>query len=75
LTLGAKASAITIFLNNPHKIRRNPSSAWVSLNFLLVSICGNKFEARSIGPATNCGKKETKAATPIKCLVGLSLPL
>ena len=40
---------------------------------LAFSICGIKFLARSIGPATNCGNNETKVAKLIKLLFGLSL--
>ena len=41
----------------------------------LAPMIGYKvFDALSIGPATNCGKKLTNEAKEIKSLVGLSFP-
>ena len=45
------------------------------LKFLLELIWGNKFEARSMGPATSWGKKLTYVRKEIMLLVGLIFPL
>ena len=50
---------MTIFLKSPHNIKDSPLIALVELKFLLLINCGRRFLALSIGPATNCGKKET----------------
>ena len=51
---------MTTFLKSPHNISLNPCTPCSYLNSLLFRICGRRFVALSIGPATNWGKNETK---------------
>ena len=55
-------SAITILINNPYAMVSNPSLRYLTLKWVGTFNCVNKFLDRSIGPATNCGKKETNNA-------------
>ena len=47
-----------------------PDEACSYRNLRGFTICDNKFEALSIGPATSCGKKATKVANDKKSVVG-----
>ena len=66
----AQLSATTHFLKNPHSIWRQPSTAFSYENSLGRRNCGRRFDARSIGPATSCGKKAMNAKKAIGSRVG-----
>ena len=59
---------MTAFLNNPPEIKSTacPSCSLVSFGFFLI--WGMKSAARTIGPATNCGKKVTKKSKIVQPL-------
>lgn len=68
----AQLSATTIFLKNPHNACRRPSTACAVSNVRGLRNCGSRFVARSMGPATSCGKKEMKAKKATMSRVGAS---
>lgn len=55
-------SATQSFMKKPHNIQRNPLSKFSYENLCFSLNWGNMFLARSMGPATNCGKNEMKSA-------------
>ena len=60
-------SAMTSFLKKPQTIRTVASRAAAGENVPLAArICGSRFVARMIGPATRCGKNDTNAAMSMK---------
>ena len=60
--MSAKRSANTIFLMSPLRINAIASWTWGASGFFQLRYCGKKTSARTIGPATNSGKKTTKMA-------------
>ena len=59
-------SAITSFLKSPQAISEIPLAVRSASNLRRRSNCGSRTDARSIGPATSCGKKLTNNAVSIK---------
>ena len=56
------ASARTTFWNRPSVIRNNPQLNISRVAFCGFSHCGMKSVARTMGPATSCGKNVTYSA-------------
>ena len=71
-TNGATVSAIATFLKNPHITCVKPSKNLLSTKGLSPFWnCGKNCLARTIGPATSCGKNDTKVAYRQKFLSAL----
>ena len=62
------------FLNKPFEIKKIAFPKLLLDTFLFCLIWGRKSTARTIGPATNCGKKETKKAKFNMFFSGFKLP-
>ena len=67
-------SAITSFLKKPHTISNRPSTSISMRNVRSASSCGNKWVARSMGPATSRGKNALNKAMLTKLLRARTLP-
>lgn len=71
---GARLSATTTFLNNPHRIRNIPASQSPWLGLFLATICGKRCDSRTIGPATRWGKSIRLSAKSVNLEAGCNCP-
>ncbi|KAF5408645.1 MAG: hypothetical protein Udaeo2_11330 [Candidatus Udaeobacter sp.] len=62
------------FLMNPTRNNITAPRTSTLENFLTETSCGKKYTARTIGPATNGGKKLTNNARSTKFEMGRCLP-
>jgi hypothetical protein len=65
---------MTTFLNRPTSTRNTPVWTPSQVSVRGRRICGNRWVARSIGPATSWGKKEMKRAKSVKRRTGPDRP-
>ncbi len=65
-TTNANESATATFLEKPTKTCPKPIVNSCQSNLWSLRNCGNKSLALTIGPATNCGKKEIYVAKVMK---------
>ncbi len=70
--MGATVSETQVFFTKPMKKRVSAPRTSTLAQTRFSKTCGRKVIARTIGPATSCGKKEMKKARSRKLRTGAS---